>query len=76
MEYSRDLPILRNLGYADIDEESAVPNVPCVIIYPTDGTVVENPFVGMPLKDLCKTYIHSLSRFYKINVPLPVMASQ
>ena len=45
-------------------------------LYPTDGTVVENPFVGMPLKDLCKTYIHSLSRFYKINVPLPVMASQ
>ena len=74
--YSRDLPILRTLGYADFNEESAVPNVPCVIIYPTEGAVVENPFAGMPLKDLCKTYIHRLSRFYKINVPLPVMASQ
>ena len=42
--YSRDLPILKKLGYKDIDEESPVPNVPCIIIYPKDGDDVKNPF--------------------------------
>ena len=43
--YSRDIPILRHLGYEDIDEESPRPNVPCIIIYSKEGNVVRNPFI-------------------------------
>lgn len=71
--YSRDLPILKKLGYKDIDEESPVPNVPCIIIYPKVGDDVKNPFKNRELKDLCKTPVRKLARFYKICIPLPVM---
>lgn len=74
--YSRDLPILKKLGYKDIDEESPVPNVPCIIIYPKDGDDVKNPFKNRELKDLCKTPVRKLARFYKICIPLPVMDSK
>lgn len=74
--YSRDLPILKKLGYKDIDEESPVPNVPCIIIYPKDGDDVKNPFKNSELKDLCEKPVHKLARFYKICIPLPVMESK
>lgn len=74
--YSRDLPILKKLGYKDIDEESSVPNVPCIIIYPKDGDDVKNPFKNRELKDLCEKPVRKLARFYKICIPLPVMESK
>ena len=73
--YSRDIPILRHLGYEDIDEESPIPNVPCIIIYPKEGNVVRNPFMKRKLRDLCTTPVRKLVRFYKICIPLPVMGS-
>ena len=71
--YSRDLPILKKLGYKNIDEESPVPNVPCIIIYPKDGDGIKNPFEKRELKDLCKTPLRKLLKFYKICIPLPIM---
>lgn len=73
--YSRDIPILRHLGYEDIDEETPIPNVPCIIIYPKEGNVVRNPFMKRKLRDLCTTPVRKLVRFYKICIPLPVMGS-
>lgn len=74
--YSRDIPILRHLGYDEINEESPVPNVPCVIIYPKEGNDVMNPFVKKKLRELCTTPVRKLARFYKICIPLPVMDSK
>jgi 5-methylcytosine-specific restriction enzyme subunit McrC len=73
--YSRDIPILHHLGYEDIDEESPIPNVPCVIIYPKEGHDVKNPFANKRLRDLCTNPVRKLARFYKVCVPLPVMGS-
>ena len=73
--YSRDIPILKKLGYTKINEESPVPNVPCIIIYPKEGNDVKNPFKSKKLKDLCKTPIRDLARFYKICIPLPTMGA-
>ena len=73
--YSRDIPILHHLGYEDIDEESPIPNVPCVIIYPKEGRNVKNPFANKRLRDLCTTPVRKLARFYKVCVPLPVMGT-
>ena len=75
--YSRDILILRHLGYEDIEEESPVPDVPCIIIYPKEkeGCDVKNPFANKRLGDLCTTSVRKLVRFYKICVPLPVMSS-
>ena len=74
--YSRDIPILRHLGYDEINEKSPVPNVPCVIIYPKEGNDVMNPFVKKKLRELCTTPVRKLARFYKICIPLPVMDSK
>lgn len=71
--YSRDIPILQRLGYDDIDETTPVPNVPCIIIYPKEGSDVSNPFATKRLCDLCTTSVRKLARFYKICIPLPVM---
>ncbi|MGM9703900.1 MAG: TonB-dependent receptor [Prevotella sp.] len=73
--YSRDIPILQHLGFKDIDEESPIPNVPCIIIYPKEGNIVRNPFLKKKLRDLCTTHVDKLARFYKICIPLPVMDS-
>ena len=73
--YNRDILILQHLGYEDIDEESPIPNVPCVIIYPKEGRDVKNPFTNKRLRDLCTTPVRMLARFYKVCVPLPVMDS-
>ena len=70
--YSRDIPILRKLGYEDMDEESPIPNIPCVIIYPKEGSDVKNPFQNKKLRDLCTSPVRKLARFYKVCVPLPV----
>ncbi len=73
--YSRDIPILRHLGYEEIDEKSPIPNVPCIIIYPKEGNGIKNPFMKKKLRDLCTTPVRKLARFYKICIPLPVMGS-
>ena len=73
--YSRDIPVLQYLGYDVSDEESPVPNVPCIIIYPKEGSVLKNPFAGKKLSELCTKTEKKLVRFYKICVPLPVMGS-
>ena len=71
--YSRDIPILRYLGYNDITEESPIPSVPCIIIYPIEAKVSGNPFLGKSLINLCSNKVKRLSRFYKISIPLPLI---
>ena len=73
--YSRDLPILQKLGYNEIDEESPLPDVPCIIIYPKERDEITNPFSENKLQDLCRTPVRRLMRFYKICIPLPVVAA-
>ena len=73
--YSRDLAILRHLGYQDIDEESPTPSTHCVIIYPENSGNPINPFLNMHLRDLCKDRVYGLSQFYKISVPIPLIES-
>ncbi len=70
--YGRDLKVLKKLGYYNLDEYSPVQDVPCIIIYPTEGKETYNPFRGKNLKDLCDI-VKKWSRFYKINVPLPTI---
>lgn len=70
--YSRDLPILRRLGYDDIKEDSQTPAVPCVIIYPEEGNTIYNPFKTKNLHELC-TPVQNLSMFYKISIPVPTL---
>lgn len=70
--YCRDIPILRYLGFENVDEWSPVPDVPCIIIYPKEGKEVQNPFANKKLKDLCIKPVKNLARFYKICIPLPV----
>ncbi len=74
--YSRDLRILKHLGYKGINEEMLVPPIPCVVIYPKEEKSWErNPFLGKPLKELCSSdsLVSDLLLFYKICVPLPVL---
>lgn len=71
--YSRDLPILQYLGYDKLNEETPLPIVPCIIIYPNESEKVENPFLEEPLKDLCTSPIQRISLFYKIAVALPTL---
>ncbi len=68
--YSRDLGILHQLGYTNLDEGSPIPPVPCVIIYPKEGSGASNPFIGA---EPCELYdkVAGLLHFYKICVPLP-----
>lgn len=71
--YARDLKILKKIGYEDINEESDIPNVPCIIIYPEEGEDVTNPFMGKQLKDLYGKPEREIMHFYKISVPLPTL---
>lgn len=71
--YSRDLKILRYLGYDNVAEEAPLPNVPCVIIYPEEGGGVVNPFLNIPLKNLCNRSVNGLALFYKIAIPIPTL---
>ena len=73
--YSRDIPILKRLGYDDIAEDSPTPSVPCVIIYPQEANTFRNPFMGKRLSDLCTNRIRKLSQFYKISIPIPIIES-
>ncbi|ETD16539.1 MULTISPECIES: 5-methylcytosine restriction system specificity protein McrC [Prevotellaceae] len=71
--YSRDLRILKHLGYESINEEMSAPPVPCVIIYPKEEeSRRRNPFLGKPIEELCSP-ARGLLLFYKICVPLPVL---
>lgn len=70
--YSRDIKILKALGYSGIRADSDCTNVPCVVIYPQEsGSDTINPFIGKPILQLCGEPVEGLSRFYKICVPLP-----
>ena len=71
--YSRDLRILRELGYEDITEISPTPSVSCIIIYPTVGTDYSNPFISSSLEELCSVPVNGLSQFYLISVPVPLL---
>lgn len=71
--YSRDLKILRYLGYEDVSEEAPLPNVPCVIIYPEKGGEINNPFLNNSLKDLCSKSVKGLALFYKIAISVPTL---
>lgn len=69
--YSRDIHILRRLGY-DVDEDfSVVP--PCVIIYPEEKNNYTNPFTNKHLDEICTIQEPKLLYFYKIAVPIPVI---
>lgn len=68
--YSRDLTILKKLGYVNIQEDSPIPSVPCVIIYPSEKENSSNPFKDVNLVDLYKKE-NGLAHFYKIEIPLP-----
>jgi len=71
--YSRDLPILKHLGYEELKENSSTPSVPCVIIYPEEGSCRYNPFKNRPLSELCTRRLQKLSMFYKLNIPVPTL---
>jgi len=71
--YSRDLPILRHLGYEDIEEDSPIPSVPCIIIYPKEGVNGYNPFKNKELRGLCITHCQKLSMLYKLSIPIPTL---
>lgn len=71
--YSRDLPILRHLGYEDIEEDSSIPSVPCVIIYPEEGVNGYNPFKNRDLSKLCTRHLRKLSMFYRLSIPVPTL---
>jgi 5-methylcytosine-specific restriction enzyme subunit McrC len=72
--YSRDIPILKHLGYDDVNESSPLPSVPCVIVYPEEGTEMNNPFLNNDLSELCSKPIAKLSRFYKLSIPVPTIS--
>ena len=71
--YSRDIPILKRLGYNDITETSTIPSVPCIIIYPEEANNDENPFMGKRLSELCTNQVRGLSHFCKISIPIPII---
>lgn len=71
--YSRDLTILKYLGYPNLTETSHVPDVPCIILYPTEGNNYSNPFLHKQLEDLCSKSVSELSQFYKISIPIPIL---
>lgn len=71
--YARDLYILKKLGYYGILEDSPIPSVPCIIIYPVEGRGMVNPFKGKKLGDICIDKEKGLSLFYKIKIPLPII---
>lgn len=71
--YGRDIPVLRHLGYDDITEESPIPTVPCIIIYPEKAEEYKNPFLNKALEDLCTNRVPRLSQFYKISIPIPII---
>jgi len=71
--YSRDLSILKHLGYKDIEESSPIPSVPCIIIYPSEIKGNRNPFMNISLEKLCTKPLRGLSLFYKFEVPVPTL---
>lgn len=71
--YARDMKILRALGFDDVDENSNIPSVPCVIIYPVKGTTErKNPFLDKPLNSLMRK-IDGVIQFYAIEIPVPML---
>lgn len=71
--YGRDLKILNKLG-CNVTEESQLPTIPCVIIYPDESKngKYANPFMNIKITDKCKI-VAGISQFYKIAIPLPTI---
>ncbi len=73
--YGRDLTILKELGFNEINESTPVQDVPCIIIYPAEGEDMNNPFKGESLDQFCmdKNKVEGWARFYKVEVSLPTI---
>ncbi len=75
--YTRDIKVLRWLGYDTTEEVTSVGVVPCILIYPSEGDDKNvNPFMLKSLQDFCVDANNKMEgwyRFYKIEVPLPTI---
>ncbi|MGL5980681.1 MAG: 5-methylcytosine restriction system specificity protein McrC [Phocaeicola sp.] len=71
--YSRDLRILKGLGFIDLTEESPIPNVPCVIIYPKESDKCTNLFLNKALEEVLISTENGLCQFYKIVISIPTL---
>lgn len=72
--YGRDLKILSRLGYEVLQKDKSMPNVPCIVVYPTENGLHfrRNPFLGTELYNLM-TPEKGLLGFYKIALPIPMI---
>ena len=69
--YARSISILSKLGL-HVKEDDAVPDVPCLIIFPEYGKKgVFNPFIGNPMTSFLHTPQKGIVRFYKASIPVP-----
>ena len=67
--YGRDKDILGELGVKNVDKASPVP---CVIIYPTEGKSITNPFKDNFKRNNLEK-VDNLVEFYKMAIPLPTL---
>ena len=67
--YGRDKDILGELGVKNVDKASPVP---CVIIYPTEGKPITNPFKDNFKRNNLEK-VDNLVEFYKMAIPLPTI---
>ena len=71
--YARSISMLRRMGM-DVTETYAVPDIPCVIIFPQFGDAgisPGNPFMHKSLSSLLVCPQKGLVRFYKLPVTVP-----
>lgn len=68
--YGRDKEVLNELGIVDVENASPVP---CVIVYPSEGQTMANPFKNVDFKSLVSNEEDGVVKFYKIEVPLPTV---
>lgn len=69
--YARSIDLLKKIGIA-VHENSPVPDVPCLILYPRHSTgEISNPFMGKSLSSFLQHHQKGIVRFYMaaINVP-------
>lgn len=72
--YARDLKILKKLGCQGLTEDSDIPTVPCIIFYPVEDTAKpDNPFIDHTIEGLCTENEPGFAKFYKIQIPLPLI---
>ncbi|MDO5395727.1 MAG: TonB-dependent receptor [Bacteroidales bacterium] len=71
--YARSISLLRKMGM-DVTETDAVPDIPCVVIFPPDTptvTPVTNPFMGKSLSSFLDCPQKGIVRLYKVPVAIP-----